>query len=462
MIQTKKITFTVLALLIMLPCAASAQEFMQSPSPDAQSLSAQPPAPGQQPAPPPATQQQIDQLVAPIALYPDALVGQILMASTYPLEVVEAARWRQDPANAQLQGDQLAAALQQQPWDPSVKSIVAFPQVLTMMNGNLQWTEQLGDAFLGQQAAVSTSIQNLRQRAQAAGNLQSTPQQTVESQQGSIVIQPANPEVVYVPVYNPTVVYGAWPWVGYPPYYFPPPPGFLFASVGIIGFGIGIGIADVLWGWDSWDWHHHRIDIDNRRFEELNRGRAPGFAGGVWAHDPGHRHGVAYSNPAARAQFQGLADAARRNSFRGFTASPAGRGANLGVRPAAAGAGARPSAFAPSAGQQRATTDHIAARTAAPPHPGVAMQQQRQQFQQRPQAQQSQQRQSPPAFESFSRGPEVRAQSQRGSSSRSTMPAAAQQHPAVSAPQRSGNNGGGARNSGGHGGGNGHDDQRSR
>ena len=138
-----------------------------------------------QPAPAPGasalTAEQLDQLVAPIALYPDPLIAQILMAATYPLEVVEADRWLRIPANAALKGDALTAALQQQPWDPSVKSLVPFPQLLRMMDSNLHWTEQLGDAFLAQQADVMDAVQRLRQRAQAAGSLASTPQQTVST-----------------------------------------------------------------------------------------------------------------------------------------------------------------------------------------------------------------------------------------------------------------------------------------
>lgn len=132
---------------------------------------------------------QLDQLTAPIALYPDALVGQILMAATYPLEIVEAHRWLQDPANAALKGDELAAALQQQSWDLSVKSLVPFPQILQMMDNDLEWTERIGDAFLAQQSAVMDSIQRLRQRAAATGSLTSTPQETVSTEDQDIDIE---------------------------------------------------------------------------------------------------------------------------------------------------------------------------------------------------------------------------------------------------------------------------------
>ena len=161
-------------------------------------------------------------MLAPIALYPDALLSQILMASTYPLEIVEAARWRKD--NAALKGQALEDALKKQPWDESVKSLCAFPDVLDRMNKDLAWTQKLGDAFLAQQAQVLDTVQSLRKKAQAAGNLKSNEQQKVDVQTRTtsiIVIEPANPQVVYVPTYQPTVVYGGWPYPAYPPYYPP-------------------------------------------------------------------------------------------------------------------------------------------------------------------------------------------------------------------------------------------------
>lgn len=390
-----------LVLLMLLPFAARAQELTA--------------------VPPTYTQQQIDQMTAPIALYPDQLVGQILMASTYPLEIVEASRWLQTPSNAQLAGDQLQAALAQQPWDPSVKSLVAFPQVLAMMDKNLQWTEQLGNAFLAQQAVVSDSIQRLRQQAQAAGNLQSTPQQTVTGQPGDLMIEPANPQVVYVPTYNPQVVYGAWPYPDYPPYYFPPPPGYIYTDVGPFAFfSTGVILADWFWGWDSWDWRGRHIDIDDRRFEALNRGRAPAFSGDVWAHDPAHRHGVPYASPTARAQFQPAADETRRNS-RGF--------APRAVQPPQPVQPPEPA----SGNFRRGSVTGGRANFNAPvqtPQPQAQTQtrtSQRTQFTPRaqPQVQTQSQQRTAPVFESFQHGSDVRAQSQRGAYSRSTRSAAA-------------------------------------
>ena len=151
---------------------------------------------------------QLDQLLAPIALYPDDLLGQILMAAAYPLEIVQADRWLQVPANASLRGTELAQALQQQPWDPSVKSLVAYPEVLSVLDNNLQWTEDLGEAFLAQQADVMDHVQQLRARALAARTLNSNTQQTVTNEGPAIEIAPASPDTVYVPVYDPNLAYG--------------------------------------------------------------------------------------------------------------------------------------------------------------------------------------------------------------------------------------------------------------
>jgi len=256
-----------------------------------------------QPAPQaaaPLAAEQLDQMLAPIALYPDPLVAQILMAATYPLEVVEADRWVQQPGNAALQGGQLTDALEQQPWDPSVKSLVPFPQVLKMLDDNLEWTERMGDAFLASQPAVMDSIQRLRQRAQAAGTLQSIPEEAVNQVGQDITIQPASADTVYVPVYNPTVAYGAWPYPAYPPDYFPN--NFYNAVPGPFGFGwVSVAIVVPLWGWEHCDWHRHHIDLDRARFADLDRHHRP--SGVEWTHDPWHRHGVPYRDPVVRGRF---------------------------------------------------------------------------------------------------------------------------------------------------------------
>ena len=248
---------------------------------------------------PPAPQQaeasafnteQLDALLAPIALYPDPLLSQVLMAATYPLQIVEASRWLEQDGNAQLHGDALTTALESQNWDPSVKSLVPFPDVLAMMNGKLDWTQQVGYAFATQQADVMNSIQRLRAQAQAAGSLKSTPQQTVASEQGSIVIQPADPQTVYVPVYNPTVVYGTWPYPAVPPVYFPPP-GYLAANAFVSGlaFATGVAVVGSLWGWARPAWGAGNVNVNVNRWNNINVNRTaiqsnvwrPPAAGGV-------------------------------------------------------------------------------------------------------------------------------------------------------------------------------------
>ena len=229
---------------------------------------AQAPAPSAATSAPTYAQQtpdQLQQLVAPIALYPDSLVAQILAASTFPEQIVLAERWVQ--AHADLKGDALGQAVDQQPWDPSVKALAAFPTVLGNMDKNLSWTSSLGDAYYNQQQDVMEAVQVMRQRAQAAGNLQTTPQQTVATQDSTIVIEPASPEVVYVPAYDPWLVYGApvlaWPfWYPYPGIWFDGP----YPSFGI-GFGIGF-FAGFGWGWGHWgfDWHHRYPVFDHNRY----------------------------------------------------------------------------------------------------------------------------------------------------------------------------------------------------
>ena len=224
------------------------------------------PAPaGQAPAYTQQTPEQLQQLVAPIALYPDSLVAQILAASTFPEQVVEADRWVQD--HPDLKGDALGQAVDQQPWDPSVKALTAFPTVLGNMDKNLSWTSSLGDAYYNQQQDVMDAVQVMRQRAQAAGNLKTTPQQTVTAQDSTIDIEPANPDVVYVPAYDPWLVYGdpivAWPgWYPYPGIWFGGP----YLS---FGFGFGIGFFGGFgWGWGHWgfDWHNHYAIYNHNRY----------------------------------------------------------------------------------------------------------------------------------------------------------------------------------------------------
>ncbi len=244
---------------------------------------------------------QLEQLVAPIALYPDSLLSQVLMASTYPLEVVEAQRWlQQQPAKSSAA--QIQQAVQSQDWDVSVKSLTSFPDVLAMMNDQLDWTQQLGNAFLAQQKDVMDAVQRLRTKARDAGNLQSGEQQTVIVESGPstvIKIEPAQPDVVYVPTYNPTVVYGAWPYPSYPPVQWYPP-GYTAAGLAL-SFTAGLIVGDALWG--EPDWHHGDVNIDVNRYNQFNR---TNVVNDRWEHNPAHRGNVDYPNSATRARFQSV------------------------------------------------------------------------------------------------------------------------------------------------------------
>ncbi|WP_250472024.1 DUF3300 domain-containing protein [Caballeronia sp. GAFFF1] len=212
--------------------------------------------------------QQIDALVAPIALYPDALLAQVLMASTYPQDIQAAAQWSK--ANPNIKGDDAVKAVQSEPWDPSVQSLVAFPQALATMASKPDWVTQLGNAFIAQSGDVMDSVQRLRRAAQSAGNLKSSEQQKVVVEQSTIQIVPANPQVVYVPTYNPTVVYGAWPYPAYPPVYVPPPPGYAIASglAAGLAFGTGVAVANALWG--NCDWGRHDVNVNVNRYNNIN------------------------------------------------------------------------------------------------------------------------------------------------------------------------------------------------
>ena len=256
-------------------------------------LAQTPPASTAQPAAAqPFNAEQLDALVASIALYPDDLLTQLLMASTFPLEVVAAARWVEDPAHKSLTGDALAKALEAEPWDPSVKSLVPFPAVLATLNSNLTWLQQLGYAFATQQEDVFAAVQRLRRLAQENGKLESSPQQVVSTQQvttqppaGSgqaptqqevLVIQPAQPDTVYVPTYNPATVYGtSWPYPSYPPYYAAPPAGYYFGTALATGLAFAAGAAVVggLWGWASPAWGGGYANVNVNRYNNINVNR---------------------------------------------------------------------------------------------------------------------------------------------------------------------------------------------
>lgn len=269
------------------------------------------------PLPPPGqmlSPDQLNDLVAPIALYPDPLVSQILVAATYPLEVVEAYQWMQ--RNPGLTGPVLTQAAQQQNWDPSIQALVIFPDVMKRLNDDVTWTTNLGNAFLGQQADVMDAIQRMRRQAQDAGKLASTNQQrvvqTTDSGQPVIEIVPADPAVIYVPVYDPVWIWGPPLWYPYPRWYWPPRPAF---GAGIyFGFGGGVQIGAFFggWGgWGGWGWHpgwgNHTVIVNNTfitryNFNTTRIGNAHGVS--EWSHDAFHRQGVPYARPEQAQRFQ--------------------------------------------------------------------------------------------------------------------------------------------------------------
>jgi hypothetical protein len=278
---------------------------------------------------------QLDQLVAPIALHPDTVVAQLLMASTYPLEIVQAQRWREQ--NKSLAGEELDKQAEAQGWDPSVVSMLHFPDVLKMMNDNLDWTQDLGDAVLAQQKDVMDAVQRMRKRAYDEGNIKTTEQQKVIVKEEVIVIEPTT-EVVYVPAYNPTVVYGSWPvatpyypWYSYPPSYWYPPA--YPAGAGLVAFGVGMAWGAAIWG--DCDWGNGDIDIDVNRNTNINN------INGKWQHNAEHRQGVRYRDNSTRQRYEQASRTARneriaRDSSRGFDRGGT-RDAQTGRRDASAG-----------------------------------------------------------------------------------------------------------------------------
>jgi hypothetical protein len=276
--------------------------------------------------------EELDQMIAPIALYPDSLLAQIFMAATYPIEIVEADRFAKK--HKDLKGEKLLEAAKNEDWDPTVKSLLEFPDVLAMMSEKLDWTTKLGDAFLAQQKDVMDSVQRLRHKAQEAGNLKTTKEQKVIVEKETIIIQPSNPQVIYVPTYSPTVVYGTWAYPAYPPYpYYPPGYGAAAATFGFIA-GVAVGSSGCCWG--SWNWGHGDVDIDidhNYNFNKNNYNKVNaqkyqdrlqttrGQQGRQkWQHNPENRKGVAYRDNATAQRFNRgtSSEAARsREAFRG-------------------------------------------------------------------------------------------------------------------------------------------------
>jgi hypothetical protein len=307
------------------------------------------PAAAQQPAPtqtspPSQTDQtllkpeQLEALVAPIALYPDALLANMLAAATYPLEVVEADRWIKE--NKNLKGDALKTAVDKKGWDDSVKALTATPSVLDMMSDKLDWTKDLGDAMLAQQADLMDAIQRLREKARSNNKLSTTKQQkvTVKQQEGkqAIVIEPTDPDAMYVPYYEPATVYGAWPYADYPPYYFGYPS---YIGAGVVAAGIAFGTAWAIGRWGNYwgggcNWGNRNVYVNHRTTN-------------VWQHNSAHRQGVRYNNANVQQRFGNnniRAGANNRMDFRGKGGqqvlnpgsnrpSAGDRAANIGDRP---------------------------------------------------------------------------------------------------------------------------------
>ena len=302
------------------------------------------------------SKEELEQLVAPIALYPDELFVQVLMASTYPLQIVQAERWVK--AHPGLKDKALEDALEKEPWDPAVKSLTPFPQVLTMMSEKLDWTQKLGDAFLAQQQEVMATAQTLRTKAVTQGNLKDSKEQKVITEKTEtttiIKIEPTNPEVVYVPTYNPTVVYGAWPYPAYPPYYYYPP-GYV-AGGALLGFTAGVIVGGALWGGANWG--RGDVNVNVNRYNNFNK---TNISNGNWQHNAGNRGGVPYRDQRTAQQYnRGASSGAQaREAYRGRDAG-AQQVRDTGRGGASAGnfdrGGASASNFDRGGGGQRAGT----------------------------------------------------------------------------------------------------------
>lgn len=301
------------------------------------------------PAPAVFSPAELDQMVAPIALYSDPLLAQVLMAATYPGDVADAAKWSE--AHPDAQGDDAVRQVSDQPWDPSVQSLVAFPQALALLGQDPAWVQRLGDAFLAQPDAVMDAVQRLRHQAADAGNLASNEYQNVTTEpapaaalepqaapaagstttvvqaapaQDTIIIQPSDPEVVYVPTYNPTQVYGTWSYPSYPPTYYPPPSRYYAPGSALVNgmmWGVGVAITDSLWG--DFNWGHDDIDIDINRYNNFDFDRDIDIGNNnSWQHNSLHRDGVPYRDQASRERYgRQLDNPASRDAFRGDTAN---------------------------------------------------------------------------------------------------------------------------------------------
>jgi Protein of unknown function (DUF3300) len=300
-----------------------------------------PPAAGPTPETPRFSPEELSNIVAPIALYPDLLLSEVLAASTYPLELTQAQQWMQQ--NPGLHGQQLVDAAKQQNWDPSVQALVAFPDVMNLLTRDIQWTTDLGNAFLSQQADVMDSIQRLRASARDNGRLTNTPQQRVTSEQengqSAIVIQPTDPQVVYPPVYNPAYVWGPPAYGVYPPLGYPAPGYGIYYGVGTFLGALFTGLLSFGgWGWGL-SWLSHGLFLNGLFFSHFGFHGYSGYGfhpGGSyvtrapWVHDPGHRLGVPYGNRNASARYSGRSYAPGRSAYASSGAGSSYRSAYAG------------------------------------------------------------------------------------------------------------------------------------
>jgi Protein of unknown function (DUF3300) len=294
---------------------------------------------------------QLESLVAPIALYPDPLLGQVLAACTYPLQAVEADRWLQ--SNKNLKGEQLVQAAAQQDWEPSIQALVVFPEVVNRISQNLKWSTALGNAFLAQEQDVMNSVQAMRRKAQQAGALHSNSQQNVATESGNIiVIQPANPQVIYVPNYNPTVIYGPPPVVyPYPVMVYPPPPSTgAIVTASLISFGVGIALGAAFhgccgpsygWGWGC-NWRGGSVTVNNNFFGRYGYASPYGAGSGAWAHNPYYRGATPYSSAAVAGRYGAAAGVRTPYGAAGAVKTPYGAAAGVRTPYGSAGAVATP------------------------------------------------------------------------------------------------------------------------
>ena len=429
--RTRPAALLMSAQLFLLP-VVQAQDATPPAAPPPAAPAAPPPAAPAAPAAPAYSAAQLDDLVSPIALYPDSLVAQILMASTYPLEVVQADRWREGQKD--LKGDALAKALEQQQWDPSVEALTHFPDLLARMSKNLDWTQELGNAFLAQQADVMDAIQRMRKAAYDAGALKSSEQQKVTvqpstsaPQQQIITVQPADPQVVYVPQYPPTAYGSSYAPSPYSTGMYPPPsaypPGYN-ATTNLLSFGVGIALGGLIWGGDDdCDWNGHSVYGGGRNVNvstgdiTVNKGNRQ-----AWQHNPAHRGGVGYKDPGTRQRYASAAQPrGDTRQARGFDRAPDDRRASAG----------------PARGSPPARETRPEARPAPAKRPAEAQRPAPKRAAQQPAARPAPARQREQAFGGMQQGGFERQASARGAASRA---------PTASA------RGGGGRPSGGGGG----------